>query len=127
MTAVASQPVKQQVDPGATSTVLYRQAPRLHHALSINGVRIHRNAIQDVAQRHKMTNVRVIGSVARGEPSPEDDLDLWVDYEPGASMLDLVGAEQELTEYLGLDVQIHSTGKQAFGDDVSDLGFAVPL
>ena len=40
-----------------------------------------RDAILEIATRHGAHNVRVFGSVARGEATPESDIDLLVDYD----------------------------------------------
>ncbi len=45
-------------------------------------------------------------SVARGEARPDSDLDLLVDFEPGASLLDHVGLFQDLEELLGVGVDV---------------------
>ncbi len=37
-----------------------------------------RDSVLEVAKRHGVTSVRVFGSVARGEESPESDIDLLV-------------------------------------------------
>jgi predicted nucleotidyltransferase len=65
-----------------------------------------RNAILDVAARHGARNVRVFGSVARGDDNPESDLDLLVDMERGRSLLDLVALEQELETLLRRPVDV---------------------
>ena len=56
-----------------------------------------RSQILAIAQKHGAYNVRVFGSVARGEATPESDIDLLVDYDlekitpwfPGGLLLDL--------------------------------------
>ena len=52
-------------------------------------VRGKRGRLLDLAARHGARNVRVFGSVARGEADPASDLDLLVDLEPGRSLIDL--------------------------------------
>ena len=44
-----------------------------------------------IAARHGARNVRVFGSVARGEARPDSDVDFLVDMEPGRSLLDMGG------------------------------------
>ena len=51
-------------------------------------------------------NLRVFGSVARGEPSESSDLDLLVDWEPGRSLLDHAALVEDLQELLGIKVHI---------------------
>ncbi|WP_147795941.1 nucleotidyltransferase family protein [Cellulomonas sp. Y8] len=65
-----------------------------------------RDAIVAAAGRHGMSNVRVFGSVARGEDGPESDVDLLVDLEPGVSLFDLARLEVELTDLLGRPVDL---------------------
>jgi uncharacterized protein len=65
-----------------------------------------RNAILDVAARHGARNVRVFGSVARGDDKPESDLDLLVEMERGRSLLDLLALEQELEALLHRPVDV---------------------
>jgi len=51
-------------------------------------------------------NVRVFGSVARGEADEASDLDLLVDLEPGRSLLALGGLAMELGDLLGMRVDV---------------------
>ena len=65
-----------------------------------------REDILKLAAKHGARNVRVFGSVARGEAGPESDIDLLVDMEPGRSLLDLGGLWSDLNELLGRKVDI---------------------
>ena len=65
-----------------------------------------REKIISVARKHGIRNVRVFGSVARGEDTPGSDIDFLVDLEPGRSLLDLGGALVKLQELLGRKVDI---------------------
>jgi len=65
-----------------------------------------REAILRVAAEHGARNVRVFGSVARGEASDESDVDFLVDFEPGRSLLDLGGLRVELESLLGRRVDV---------------------
>jgi uncharacterized protein len=58
------------------------------------------------AARHGARNVRMIGSVARGEAGPESDLDLLVELEQGRSLLDHAALMIELETLLGCKVDI---------------------
>ncbi len=51
-------------------------------------------------------NVRVFGSVTRGEADEHSDLDFLVEMEPGRSLLDLGGLQYELERLLGCRVDI---------------------
>ena len=66
------------------------------------------------AERYRGHDVRVFGSVGRNEDGPESDIDLLVRFEPGSTLLDLVGLEQELAQLLGIDVDVVSEGGLRF-------------
>jgi hypothetical protein len=58
------------------------------------------------AERHGARNVRLIGSVARGDAGPDSDLDLLVEIERGRSLLDHAALMIELEALLGCKVDI---------------------
>jgi len=66
----------------------------------------HRDEILAIATHHGACNVRIFGSVARGDARPDSDIDLLVDLEPGRSLLDHVGLWQDLEELLGRRVDV---------------------
>jgi predicted nucleotidyltransferase len=74
--------------------------------MSLEALRSHRRRILELAARHGVRNVRVFGSTARGEAGPQSDIDLLVDVEPGRTLLDLIGFEQDLEEVLGCSVDV---------------------
>lgn len=59
-----------------------------------------------LCQKHDVARLRVFGSVARGEDSPESDLDLLVEFAKPKSLVDLVGIEDEFAEALGRKVDL---------------------
>jgi hypothetical protein len=65
-----------------------------------------REDILHLAGRRGARNLRVFGSVARGEANATSDLDLLVDWEPGRSLLDHAGLVQDLQELLGMKVHV---------------------
>ncbi len=65
-----------------------------------------REEILRIAARRKAHNVRVFGSVARGESTTNSDIDLLVDFNSDASLWDHVGLWQDLTELLGRNVDV---------------------
>src|SRR6266545_8303803 len=73
-------------------------------------VRRHRQDLVAAAAAHGVSNVRVFGSVARGEDRPDSDVDLLVDVEPGRTLLDVIALEQDLQELLGRKVDIVTEG-----------------
>jgi predicted nucleotidyltransferase len=66
----------------------------------------HRLEILDVARRHGARNVRVFGSLARGEGGEDSDLDLLVTLGEGRSLLDLVGLKQDLEDLVQRPVDV---------------------
>jgi predicted nucleotidyltransferase len=65
-----------------------------------------REDVRRIATAHGAGNVRVFGSVGRGEQSPTSDLDLLVDMADGRSLFDLIALSNELEESLGVDVDV---------------------
>ncbi|HAT46006.1 MAG TPA: nucleotidyltransferase [Ktedonobacter sp.] len=65
-----------------------------------------REDILRTANRYGAFNVRVFGSVARGEADSESDIDLLVDMEAGRSLLDLSGLLIDLEDLLGCNVDV---------------------
>lgn len=54
----------------------------------------------------RVRNVRVFGSVARGNDRAGSDVDLLVEMEDNRSLLDLVGLEQDLEDLLRRDLDV---------------------
>jgi uncharacterized protein len=65
-----------------------------------------RATILRIAERHGAYNVRVFGSVVRGETGPDSDIDFLVDMRPGRSLLDLGGLWWDLHLALGTEVDV---------------------
>ncbi len=65
-----------------------------------------REEILRIAAKHGARNVRVFGSVARGEADEASDVDFLVEMEPGRSLLDLGGLQVELESLLGWPVDV---------------------
>ena len=86
-----------------------------------------RDEILIIAGRHGANNIRVFGSVARGDDGPGSDIDLLVDFEPGRSLLDQAALLLELEELLGREVDVLT--EQGMHQRVRGkaLGEAVPL
>ncbi len=68
----------------------------------------HRSEILSSASRHKVSNVRVFGSVARGQDTRASDVDLLVTADDGASLFDLVAFAQETEDIVGCPVDVLS-------------------
>jgi predicted nucleotidyltransferase len=65
-----------------------------------------REEILRLAENYHATNVRVFGSVARGEATEESDVDFLVDFEPDYTLWDHIGLMQDLAELLERQVDI---------------------
>src|SRR5581483_6284115 len=65
-----------------------------------------REDVLRIASRHKARNLRVFGSVARGEAHSNSDIDLLVDFEPDYKLLDQAALVVELSKLLGRKVDI---------------------
>lgn len=65
-----------------------------------------RDQIVAIVQRHHGRNVRVFGSVARGDAQPDSDVDLLVDVPDDVSLFDVGGMYYDLGELLGRDVDV---------------------
>jgi predicted nucleotidyltransferase len=86
-----------------------------------------RDKILQLARRHGARNLRVFGSVARGEARADSDVDLLVEWEPGRSLLDHAGLVADLEELLGR--RVHIGTEKALHWYVRDkiLSEAIPL
>ena len=65
-----------------------------------------RGEILRIAAKHGARNVRIFGSVARGEARPDSDVDFLVDMEPGRTLFDMGGLLMDLRDLLGLEVDV---------------------
>jgi hypothetical protein len=65
-----------------------------------------REEILRIAERYGAKNVRIFGSVARGEVGTDSDVDFLVDLEPGRNLFDLGGFLYEVQELLGVSVDV---------------------
>ncbi len=68
-----------------------------------------RDAILQIAARYGASNVRVFGSVARGEARPDSDVDFLVDFKPDYRLFDLIGLKYDLEALLDRKVDIVSS------------------
>lgn len=62
--------------------------------------------IREIAAKHGAYNVRLFGSVARGEASAESDIDFLVDAGPNTSSWFPAGLILDLQELLGREVEV---------------------
>jgi uncharacterized protein len=67
-----------------------------------------REEILAIASRHGARNIRVFGSVARGDATKDSDVDIVVALDPGRSLFDLGGLVMDLQDALGCRVDVVS-------------------
>lgn len=75
---------------------------------TIQDLRSRRADIIALAERYGASNVRVFGSVARGEAGADSDIDLLVNLPSGYTLLKLSGLVRSLRELLGYPVEVAS-------------------
>jgi hypothetical protein len=73
-----------------------------------NLLREKRDDVIALIAKHGALNPRIFGSVARGESTPESDIDLLVKMEEGRSLLDLTALKLDLNDLLGVKVEVVS-------------------
>jgi uncharacterized protein len=71
-------------------------------------LRTHREDILRAAALRGARNVRVFGSVARGEARPDSDVDFLVEFEPGRNLLDWGGLWSDLEAIMGCEIDVVS-------------------
>ena len=74
--------------------------------MNIDRLKKHRTEILKIAARHGASNIRVFGSVARGDADDRSDIDFLVDLEDGRSLFDLGGLLVDLEKLLGCPVDV---------------------
>jgi predicted nucleotidyltransferase len=84
------------------------EAPR--RAVTLDEVRAHRDEIRELGARFGIRNIRVFGSVARGDATAASDLDLLVDVDRGHGYLDMAGFALGVEEELGVFTQVATPG-----------------
>lgn len=86
-----------------------------------------REEILSIAAQHGASNVRIFGSVARGEAREDSDVDFLVNLEHGRSLLDRIGLIQDLSDLLGRKVDVAT--EKALREHIRErvLKQAIPL
>ncbi len=74
-------------------------------------VRRHRAEMVAAAAAHGVANLRVFGSVARGEDRPDSDVDLLVDVPAGMGLLGLGRVAEDLEAVVGARVDLVPAGQ----------------
>ena len=76
-----------------------------------------RNEINDLVRQHHGRAVALFGSVARGDDTPESDIDFLVEFQKGSSLFDLMDLQEALEQLLGASVDVVSVGGLKERDD----------
>jgi len=63
-------------------------------------------AIDQVARKHGARNIRVFGSVARGDNQAASDVDFLVDFDKDRTLFDLIALRLDLRDLLGVEVDV---------------------
>lgn len=66
----------------------------------------HLSEVHGIILKHRVQNVRVFGSVIRGEDTEESDLDILVDPTPETTLMDISAIRYELRNLLGVSVDV---------------------
>jgi predicted nucleotidyltransferase len=62
--------------------------------------------IKKVVERYEPSMVGILGSYARNEQTYNSDLDILIDFKRNVNLIELIGLEQELSELLGIKVDL---------------------
>ncbi|WPP49692.1 nucleotidyltransferase family protein [Catalinimonas niigatensis] len=62
--------------------------------------------ILDIVSEYKPKTIGIFGSYARGENDQNSDLDILIDFESPVDLLEIIGLEQDLSEKLGIKVDL---------------------
>lgn len=66
----------------------------------------YREAVREIALRHRVRNVRVFGSVLHGEDTEDSDLDLLVEPLPETTLMDIARIQVEIARLLNVSVDV---------------------
>ncbi len=78
--------------------------------MGLVSLRRFRREILDAAARHGIRNVRVFGSIARGDDHENSDVDFLVDVEAGRTLLDVIAFEQDVQQLRSRNVDVLTAG-----------------
>jgi len=87
----------------------------------------HRDAVRELALRHRVRNVRVFGSVLHGDDTDDSDLDLLVDPTSETTLMDIARIQNQLQALLGVPVDVLTPKALPAGCRERVLREAVPV
>lgn len=74
--------------------------------VTLEALRAKQELVRAIAARHGASNLRIFGSVARGDTNEDSDLDVLIDIEEGRSLFDLVAIKQDLEDLFACKVDV---------------------
>lgn len=80
--------------------------PARRRRVTVAELRAHREDLARIGERYGISNIRVFGSVARGDADSESDLDLLVDVAPGHGYFDMAGFALDVEALLGVFTEV---------------------
>jgi uncharacterized protein len=80
--------------------------------MRFHGIDIPQDKIADFCRKHRIKRLALFGSILRDDFTPDSDIDVLVEFEPGArvGLITLAGIEIELSELLGHKVDLNTPG-----------------
>ena len=82
------------------------QHPTLPDSAQTRSLVKHRQQILDLVAQYHASNVRIFGSVARGEAKPDSDIDILVDFGPNTGLFTIVALQNQLSELLHFPIDL---------------------
>jgi predicted nucleotidyltransferase len=80
-------------------------------------LRKRRAEVRAAAARRGASNLRIFGSLARGDDGVDSDIDFLVDFEASRSLVDVAGLILDLQEILGVPVDVVEASTLRPGDE----------
>ena len=74
--------------------------------MKLEELKVYRDDILAIAERYHAPNIRVFGSVVRGEATAQSDVDFLIDVSPEQTLFDLIRLTRSLKELLGCEVDV---------------------
>jgi predicted nucleotidyltransferase len=74
--------------------------------MNIEKLRTYRQDILKIAHQYHAPNIKVFGSVAKGEATENSDVDFLIDVPPEQTLFDLIRLTNALSELLGCEVDV---------------------
>ncbi len=86
-------------------------------------IALDQDAIAEFCRRNSIVKLALFGSVLRDDFRPDSDVDVLVEFEPGApiTLLRIAGMEIELSELIGRKVDLRTAGDLSKGSSGNKL------